>query len=269
MPLTPADVHNVTFSKPPIGKRGYSEDEVDVFLDLVGAELARLIQKNKDLRNQVEPLDQHRAVPVATGSRPRPLDLPHSMRGSVRPWVKAKTSPGPEHDVQAAKVLAMAQQVADLLTGDAKAQVDGVLGEARIKSERLLADTRAKADDMVNEARTRAETMLNDARTTAEALGRQSREKAASLKRDAAREHAEIIGSISQEKSVLHKKVDELRIFERDYRNHLMTCLESQLLQLDRHAPAALADTTRNPQQVVAAWFGDPADSGSHLSEPS
>ena len=35
MPLTPADVHNVAFSKPPIGKRGYNEDEVDQFLDLV------------------------------------------------------------------------------------------------------------------------------------------------------------------------------------------------------------------------------------------
>ncbi len=31
MPLTPADVHNVAFSKPPIGKRGYNEDEVDAF----------------------------------------------------------------------------------------------------------------------------------------------------------------------------------------------------------------------------------------------
>lgn len=34
MQLTPADVHNVAFSKPPIGKRGYNEDEVDQFLDL-------------------------------------------------------------------------------------------------------------------------------------------------------------------------------------------------------------------------------------------
>ncbi|PZS34923.1 MAG: hypothetical protein DLM59_03835, partial [Pseudonocardiales bacterium] len=25
MPLTPADVHNVAFKKPPIGKRGYDE----------------------------------------------------------------------------------------------------------------------------------------------------------------------------------------------------------------------------------------------------
>jgi DivIVA domain-containing protein len=29
MPLTPADVANVVFSKPPLGKRGYHEDEVD------------------------------------------------------------------------------------------------------------------------------------------------------------------------------------------------------------------------------------------------
>ena len=51
MPLTPADVRNVTSSKPLIGKRGYHEDEVDPFLDLVHAELARLIAQNTDLHN--------------------------------------------------------------------------------------------------------------------------------------------------------------------------------------------------------------------------
>ncbi|HEX8758551.1 MAG TPA: DivIVA domain-containing protein, partial [Pseudonocardiaceae bacterium] len=54
MPLTPADVYNVAFRKPPLGKRGYHEDEVDAFLDLVGAEMARLIEENSDLRSQVE-----------------------------------------------------------------------------------------------------------------------------------------------------------------------------------------------------------------------
>ena len=57
MSLTPADVHNVAFSKPPIGKRGYNEDEVDAFLDLVEVELSRLIEENNDLRAQVEQLD--------------------------------------------------------------------------------------------------------------------------------------------------------------------------------------------------------------------
>ena len=68
MPLTPADVANVAFSKPPIGKRGYHEDEVDAFLDLLEAELARLIEENNDLRNQVEQLGQPpRAAPVDSG----------------------------------------------------------------------------------------------------------------------------------------------------------------------------------------------------------
>lgn len=61
MPLTPADVHNVAFSKPPIGKRGYNEDEVDAFLDLVENELTRLIEENADLRQRVSELDSELA----------------------------------------------------------------------------------------------------------------------------------------------------------------------------------------------------------------
>ena len=53
MPLTPADVHNVAFKKPSIGKRGYDEDEVDAFLDLVEAELSRLIEENSELTTKV------------------------------------------------------------------------------------------------------------------------------------------------------------------------------------------------------------------------
>ena len=61
MPLTPADVHNVAFRKPPFGKRGYDEEEVDAFLDEVERELARLTQENdrlvrenSELRAEVE-----------------------------------------------------------------------------------------------------------------------------------------------------------------------------------------------------------------------
>src|ERR687896_1484553 len=67
MPLTPADVHNVAFSKPPIGKRGYNEDEVDAFLDLVENELTRLIEENADLRQRVSEMDQELATARAGG----------------------------------------------------------------------------------------------------------------------------------------------------------------------------------------------------------
>jgi DivIVA domain-containing protein len=57
MPLTPAEVHNVVFKKPPIGKRGYDEEEVDAFLDIIEVELARLIDENADLKDR-SPGDQ-------------------------------------------------------------------------------------------------------------------------------------------------------------------------------------------------------------------
>ena len=60
MPLTPADVHNVAFSKPPIGKRGYNEDEVDQFLDLVEDTLAEIQEENDDLRQQTDELKWRR-----------------------------------------------------------------------------------------------------------------------------------------------------------------------------------------------------------------
>jgi DivIVA domain-containing protein len=52
MVLTPADVHNVAFSRPRLGKRGYSEQEVDLFIDLVEQELVRHIAEDAELRNR-------------------------------------------------------------------------------------------------------------------------------------------------------------------------------------------------------------------------
>ncbi len=50
--LTPADVHNVAFKRSQIGKRGYDEEEVDNFLDVVEAELSRLIEENQSIKSQ-------------------------------------------------------------------------------------------------------------------------------------------------------------------------------------------------------------------------
>ena len=75
MPLTPAEVHNVAFKKPPIGKRGYDEEEVDAFLDIVEVELSRLIEENNDLRARggaAAPPAQaaHRRQPPVARARP-------------------------------------------------------------------------------------------------------------------------------------------------------------------------------------------------------
>ena len=128
---------------------------------------------------------------------------------------------------------------------------------------RVAAARGTKADAMVTEARTRAETMLNDARTKAETLERQSREKAASLERDAARKHTEIIGSLSQEKSILEKKIGELRTFERGYRTRLKTYLDAQLRELGGNGVGAPADPMRTQQGLVGSGFGAHAEAGS------
>ena len=254
MPLTPADVRNVTFSKPPIGKRCYHEGEVDAFLDLVQAELARLIQENTDLRHQIEHHDQQqRAAPGKTGNNLRPVQPPGRVMVPIRPPMGTQTSPDVDHNVHAAKVLGLAQEMAERLTGEAKDQADQMLNKARATAEQLLSEATTKAEGMVTEARTRADTMLTDARARAETLERQSREKAASLERDAARQHTEILAAIDHEKSVLENKADELRTFEREYRTRLKTYLQSQLRELDRHGSAAPAHQMRTQQDLVTA----------------
>ncbi len=258
MPLTPADVANVAFSKPSLGKRGYDEGEVDAFLDVVRAELARLIQDNQGLRDQVEQLGVAR---VDTGPDLGPLEPPRLVIAPVVP-MRERTSPGGDHNVRAARVLGLAQEMADRVTGEAKAEADGMLGDARVRSEELLSGARAKADGLFTEARTRAETMLNDARSKAEIVDRQSRDKAASLERDAARKHAEIIGSLSQEKNTLENKLDELRTFERDYRTRLTTYLDSQLRQLNGRGSVAPTDPIRNQQGVTGTEVGAHATAG-------
>lgn len=288
MPLTPADVHNVAFSKPPIGKRGYNEDEVDAFLDLVEAELARLIGENDDLRDQVSSLEQRLGDAEAdldeARSQPGPAqqtqalqrqespmqrgaaDAPRMGAGAPAPQLADAGADGGDHHVQAAKVLGLAQEMADRLTAEAKNEADTMLSDARTKSEQLLSDARTKSDGLVNDARARAETMLNDARTRAETLERQSREKSATLVSDAERKQNEIIGAIQRDKSVLEKKIDELRTFEREYRTRLKTYLESQLRDLEGRgsaAPASEAARSNSNGGYAASGYGQRADTGS------
>jgi hypothetical protein len=70
---------------------------------------------------------------------------------------------------------------------------------------------------MVDEARVLAESMLHDTRATAEALERQSRERVALLEQDATRRHTDVLDTLSQEKRLLEKNIDELRVFSQEY----------------------------------------------------
>lgn len=244
MPLTPADVHNVAFSKPPIGKRGYNEDEVDAFLDLIETELSRLVEENADLRQRVSELDtelvsarsgvvQTQAIPLY---QPEPAPV-------VQTVTVVEEGFSDDQAMKAARVLGLAQETADRLTSSARADADKVLFDAQASADQMVSEARYIADTTVNEARQRADAMLNDAATRSEAQLRQAQEKSDILQADAERKHTEVMGTINQQRTFLEGRLEQLRTFEREYRTRLKTYLESQLEELGQRGTAAPADT--------------------------
>src|SRR5688500_19300389 len=169
MPLTPADVHNVVFKKPPIGKRGYDEDEVDAFLDVVEAELARLIEENNELRASSR-------GGVRVEERPEP-PAPVAVPAAGPP--PPSQQPREDDSARASRMLALATETADRYVNEAKTQAEQMLSGAKSNSDRLMTDARAKSEQMVAEAKHRADSMIGDARTRAETLDREARAQAA------------------------------------------------------------------------------------------
>ena len=247
MPLTPADVHNVAFSKPPIGKRGYNEDEVDAFLDLVENELTRLIEENSDLRQRIEELDRELgggapAAPTQAIRTFEPEPVPEPVQPAPAP--EAAQGTNEEQAMRAARVLTLAQDTADRLTGNAKAESEKMLADARANADQILSEARSTAETTVTEARQRADAMLADAQSRSETQLRQAQEKADALQADAERKHSEIMGTINQQRTVLEGRLEQLRTFEREYRTRLKTYLESQLEELGQRGSAAPVDSS-------------------------
>jgi DivIVA domain-containing protein len=278
MPLTPAEVHNVAFKKPPIGKRGYDEEEVDAFLDVVETELARLIEENNDLRSRGDGADGAGAAggesaAEADGLREENRRLQAQLaqlestasqgRDGVPPDVAqlqqelaqtrqrlqeaeaalAEAQRGGAGSVdpntQAVGVLALAQQTAEQHVSQAKAEAERLLTQAREEAERTLSDAHQRSTQQVSEAETRARQL------DAESSGR-----AARTVQEAEQRAATIGAQFEQRKAALERRVEELRMFEREYRSRLRSYLESQLRDLDAGgraepagAPSEMADS--------------------------
>lgn len=217
MPLTPADVHNVAFKKPSIGKRGYDEDEVDAFLDVVEAELSRLIEENNDLSSRLASYEAG-GTPSA---RPTPAG---EAAPQADPAAAPAAAPAADGHVQAARLLGLAQETADRLTAEAKAE-----------SDRTLADARSQSDALITDATTRADAAERDSRIRADALDKEAQAK-----------YDEVIGKLADERVTLEKKIEDLRVYEREYRGRLKSWISEQLAQLDGQAPKEPAGSIIN-----------------------
>jgi len=230
-------VHNVAFKKPPIGKRGYDEEEVDAFLDEVERELARLIEENNELRAQVE-RGGRGGAPAVSGADPRLAAELNEVKTQLDRVQRDKAQAE-----QAAR-----QMQAELEQVRAQGPVGapgGGTGDGEQQALRVLMMAQRTADDHVADARREADKLLSDARSKAEEVTREARAKADALERDARQRHQEVMGSLETKRTALQKHLEELKQFEREYRTRLKAYLESQLRDLDGRGQGIEADLAR------------------------
>ena len=243
MPLTPADVHNVAFKKPPIGKRGYDEEEVDAFLDEVERELARLIEENNELRAQLERGGGGRA-PAGPGGDPR---------------LAAELADLKTQFERVSREKAQAEQAARSLQSElesARSSGGPVPGDGEQQALRVLMMAQRTADDHVADARREADKLLSEARAKAEEVTRDSRAKADALERDARQRHQEAMGGLDAKRTALQKHIEELKQFEREYRTRLKAYLESQLRDLEGRGQGLEAELQRTDNSNRATNSG-------------
>ncbi len=270
MPLTPADVHNVAFKKPPIGKRGYDEDEVDAFLDEVERELARLIEENNELKGQVERMQRARPASPASPTGPAPPAAPAPQSGPSeaeqrlgRENVDLKNQLQQlEHRLR--QTAAQQQQAPEPLGGPAPAVSPVHDGEQALS---VLMTAQRTASEHVADARREADKLLLDARAKADEVTREARAKADALEREARQRHQEAMGGLEAKRHALQKHIEELKAFEREYRTRLKAYLESQLRDLDSRGSSVESESGRAvSSSFAAAARPDINQSGSNLA---
>ncbi|MEU4620801.1 DivIVA domain-containing protein [Actinoplanes sp. NPDC023801] len=224
MPITPADIHNMDFRKPPIGKRGYDEEEVDAFLDEAGQELIRLIEENDRL---AERLRQDRGAPADPAATT-------VLNGEVSELAARL--------MQLREGLARAEQEAR----DAQARLEQARREARSAppevrgngmagepDDRVLMMAQRTADEHVRDAQRESDQLLADAQVRAEQVTGEARRAAGALEADAERQHTEAMDDLARSRAALLEEIDNLGQLAVDYRAALGDHVVRQLHDLE------------------------------------
>jgi len=222
MALTPEDVVNKRF-QPTKFREGYDQDEVDDFLDEIVVELRRLHQENDDLRKQLAQASANTGtVPAQAAPAPVKEEPVKEKPVVVEPEVpKPVAVAKPEPVVQAAPVVAApAPAPATDAAANTAESATGVIALAqRLHDEYVNAGVEQR-DKIIAEAQIEASTLVNDAQEKSR----------------------KTLGALEQQRSVLERKVEQLRGFERDYRSRLKTYIEGQLRDLDARGSVAAPD---------------------------
>lgn len=219
MALTPEDVVNKRFQATKF-REGYDQDEVDDFLDEVVNELRRLTEEGEELRTKLSACER-RVGELSRASVARDA-------GAPEPAPIAAPPPPPMPQPVAAQAPDQSRMVAAMSQG----------GEGPEAAAGMLALAQKLHDEYVRNGEQTRDRIVGEAR-----------EHSARLMREAEEKQRQTLGSLEQERSLLERKIDELRAFEREYRSRLKSYLEGQLRELESKAAVV---PNRGPQATAS-----------------
>ncbi|GAA3405836.1 MULTISPECIES: DivIVA domain-containing protein [Pseudarthrobacter] len=225
MALTPEDVVNKRF-QPTKFREGYDQDEVDDFLDEIVVELRRLNQENDELRKKLA--EAGSSVPASSAAAPVVEKVPAPVKADKdeareKAEADAKAAEASKKkDVQPAAAAAPAASTPAAVATPSAESAAGLLAMAQQMHDRHVADGQAQKDKIIAEAQIEASSLVNDAQEKSR----------------------KILGALEQQRSVLERKVEQLRGFERDYRSRLKAYIEGQLRDLDARGSVATPEVS-------------------------
>ncbi|MFP5290424.1 MAG: DivIVA domain-containing protein [Actinomycetes bacterium] len=226
MALTPEDVVNKRFQSTKF-REGYDQDEVDDFLDEIVVEFRRLNQENDELKQRLVAADARIAELQRSGGA-----APAAEQPAPQPVASVPAASAPAYSAPAAPAPASAPAASDASLETTS--TNNLLQLARRLHEEHVREGIAKRDELIAEGQATAQRLVS------EAEGQQR----------------QIVDQLQAEKTTLEARVEELRVFEREYRNQLRTYIQGQLRELEGSSA-----TTGQPES--AAPGSAPAPVGS------
>lgn len=228
MALTPEDVVNKRF-QPTKFREGYDQDEVDDFLDEIVVELRRLNQENDELRKKLA--ESGSGVPASSAASapvvekvPAPVKA-DKVEAPAKAEVEAKAADaGKKKEAEPVAAVPAAAPAAPAGSTVSAESAAGLLAMAQQMHDRHVADGQSQKDKIIAEAQIEASSLVNDAQEKSR----------------------KILGALEQQRSVLERKVEQLRGFERDYRSRLKAYIEGQLRDLDARGSVAAPEVEAN-----------------------
>jgi len=246
MALTAEDVVNKRF-QPTKFREGYDQDEVDDFLDEIVIELRRLNQENEELRQRLIAGESRIAELQRSGASSQ------SAPQAAAPAVVAEPAPvAVESAPEPAPVVAPAPTPAPAAA--VPASVPGL--PFPTPSLDINAIDPSNTNNLLQLARRLHEDHVREGIEKRDALIAEGHATASRTVQEAEAKQRQQINSLDQERALIEHRIDELRTFEREYRQKLRGYIEGQLSELDGSLNGGSAP--QQPAQQPAASFGTP-----------